>query len=126
MRKKILQKVLIVAGTISVILGVIGIFVPVLPTTPFLLLAAACYLRSSERFYKWLINNRIFGSYIKNYLEGKGMSLTVKIYTLVFLWAAIGLSIILVSENTILDLVLLAVALGVTVHILLIRTIRKN
>jgi len=126
MRKKILQKVLIVAGTISVILGVIGIFVPVLPTTPFLLLAAACYLRSSERFYKWLMNNRLFGSYIKNYLEGKGMSLTVKIYTLVFLWAAIGLSIILVSENTILDIVLLAVALGVTVHILLIRTIRKN
>ncbi len=66
---------LIVAGTICVCLGVAGIFLPLLPTTPFLLLAAVCYAGSSPRFYHWLMNNRWFGRYIKNYREGKGLTL---------------------------------------------------
>ena len=59
---------LIIAGTFFVGIGIVGIFVPVLPTTPFLLLAAACYERSSQRFYSWLLNNKWFGNYIRNYL----------------------------------------------------------
>jgi uncharacterized membrane protein YbaN (DUF454 family) len=125
MRRKLLRTLLIIAGTISVVLGIVGIFIPVLPTTPFLLLAAVCYLRSSDRFYRWLINNRLFGNYIKNYLEGRGMPLAVKIYTLVFLWLAISLSIFLVSESTVLDIILAFIAVGVTVHILLIKTIKQ-
>ncbi|MCJ7768908.1 MAG: YbaN family protein [Dehalococcoidales bacterium] len=61
-----IKPILIVAGTLFVGLGVIGIFLPVLPATPFLLLAAACYARSSKRFYCWLLNNRWFGVHIKN------------------------------------------------------------
>ncbi|MFH0931814.1 MAG: YbaN family protein, partial [Candidatus Zixiibacteriota bacterium] len=69
---------LIITGTFFVGLGVLGIFLPLLPTTPFLLLAAACYARSSKRFYNWLLNNRWFGSYIKDYKEGKGVPSKVK------------------------------------------------
>ena len=64
------KNLLIAAGTLCVVLGVIGMFIPVLPTTPFLLLAAVCYGRSSKRFYHWLLTNRWFGEYIRNYREG--------------------------------------------------------
>jgi uncharacterized membrane protein YbaN (DUF454 family) len=70
------RRLLIVAGTLFTGLGIIGIFVPILPTTPFLLLAAACFMRSSERFYHWLINNRILGAYVRDYMEGKGIPIT--------------------------------------------------
>ena len=64
---------LITSGTFFIGVGLMGIFLPILPTTPFLLISAALYARSSTRFYNWLINNRIFGQYIKNYREGKGI-----------------------------------------------------
>ena len=70
---------MITTGTFFVGLGIIGIFLPLLPTTPFLLLAAACYARSSKRFYNWLLNNKWFGNYIKNYRERKGIPLQIKI-----------------------------------------------
>jgi len=63
---KFFRFILTIVGTISLVFGVIGIFLPILPTTPFLLLAAACYARSSERFYNKLMNNKWFGNYIKN------------------------------------------------------------
>jgi len=85
MPEKLKRKLLIIAGTISTAIGIIGIFVPILPTTPFLLLAAACYLRSSPRFYHWLVNNRFFGIYIRNYLQGRGMPLKIKIFTILLL-----------------------------------------
>jgi len=113
---------LIIAGTIFVILGIMGIFLPVLPTTPFLLLAAACYFRSSDRFYRWLLNNRILGTYIRNYLEGKGMPLKSKVITLVFLWLTIGLTIIFGIQNTIVRIILVIIALGVTIHISRLKT----
>ncbi len=70
---RIIRTLLIVCGTLCVGLAVVGIFVPILPTTPFLLLAAVCYARSSQRFLAWLLTNRWFGSYIKNYREGRGI-----------------------------------------------------
>ncbi len=109
---------LITAGTICVVLGVAGIFLPLLPTTPFLLLAAVCYAGSSPRFYHWLLNNRWFGRYIKNYREGKGLTLTTKIISLISLWATIGYSASFVVPWLAGKLVLLAIAAGVTVHIL--------
>jgi hypothetical protein len=93
----------------------------VLPTTPFLLLAAACYLRSSERFYLWLINNRLFGAYIRDYIEGKGMALKTKIITLVLLWTGIGISIAVGTQSLVVRIILGAVAVGVTLHIILIK-----
>jgi len=121
MRTTAKRRLLIGAGTLSTGLGIIGIFVPILPTTPFLLLAAACYMRSSERFYQWLINNRIFGAYVRNYIEGRGMPVRIKIFTILLLWLAIGLSIAFGVQNTIIRIVLICIAIGVTAHIVLIK-----
>ena len=111
---------LIVLGTICLAIGIVGIFTPILPTTPFFLLAAACYLRSSARFHSWLMNNRVFGSYIRNYTEGRGIPIKVKLFTIVLLWVTIGISMWAVA-NVIVTVVLLCVAVGVTLHIALIR-----
>jgi hypothetical protein len=87
---------LLAIGWLSVALGVIGIFLPVLPTTPFLLLAAACFMRSSKRFYLWLVNHRQLGPWIVDYLEGQGIPLKGKIYSIGLMWLSIGLSCYLV------------------------------
>jgi len=121
MRPTVKRKLLIGVGTLSTGLGIIGIFVPILPTTPFLLLAAACYMRSSERFYQWLIGNRIFGAYVKNYIEGRGMPARIKVLTILLLWLTIGLTVTFGVQNTIVRVVLICVAIGVTTHIILIK-----
>lgn len=117
--------VLIIAGTIFLVLGIIGIFLPLLPTTPFLLLAAACYARSSKRFYNWLLNNKWFGNYIKNYREGKRIPLKIKILSISFLWIAIICSTIVVVNILSGRIVLILIAIGVTIHILSIRSLRQ-
>jgi len=94
MKQRFVRVALIVVGTISTALGILGIFVPILPTTPFLLLAAACYSRSLQRFYDWLLNNKYFGNYIRNYLEKEGIPLKVKVLTLAVLWATTVLIIL--------------------------------
>ena len=122
-RKWGIMKVLLIAGGIlCVALGVIGIFVPILPTTPFLLIAAVCFARSSERFYRWLITNRWFGEYIKNYREGKGISLKRKVFAISLLWVTIGYSALVVANQLWIKLLLWAIAVGVTIHLLKIRT----
>lgn len=121
MRTVVKRRILIGAGTLSTGLGIIGIFVPILPTTPFLLLAAACYMRSSERLYRWLINNRIFGAYVRNYIEGKGMPVKIKMFTILLLWLTIALTVAFAVENMVVRIILLCVAVGVTAHIALIR-----
>ena len=122
MKDAIINKILVVSGTFFLILGIVGIFIPILPTTPFLLLSAACYARGSKKFYTWLINNRLLGEYIKSYQEGKGIPIKVKILTIVVLWITILFSIILIVTNYILQLILLIIAISVTVHILTIKT----
>ena len=120
-----IQITLITAGTLFVGLGILGIFVPVLPTTPFLLLAAACYARSSPRFYDWLLTNRWFGSYIRNYLQGKGISLKIKIMTITLLWLTIGCSVAFAVHVFTIRIILILIAVGVTIHILTVRTLKK-
>lgn len=120
------RNLLIVGGTISVVLALVGIVVPLLPTTPFLLLAAACYARSSDRFHRWLLSNRLFGSYIRNYREGRGMPAREKAVTLVLLWLTILVTAILFLEVWWGRLILLAVAAVVTSHILRIKTARPG
>lgn len=89
---RFIKIVFIFLGSISLCLGVIGIFIPGLPTTPFLLLTAAFYIRSSDFLYNKLISNRILGKYIRNYSEKKGISLRVKIYSISIMWLMITLS----------------------------------
>ena len=121
--KKIL---LIVAGTFFIGVGIVGIFIPILPTTPFLLISAALYARSSKRFYNWLINNKIFGRYIKNYREGKEIPLKVKIITIAILWITIGCSAIFAIDIFWVRVILVIIAIGVTIHIIRIRPIDKS
>ncbi|MEO8483350.1 MAG: YbaN family protein [Acidobacteriota bacterium] len=117
MTARLLKGLLVVCGTIAVALGVIGIFVPLMPTTVFLLLAAACYARSSDRFYQKLMSNRWLGSYIRNSREGRGMTRRQKIVTLSMLWVGIGASAVWSVESAWLRALLVAIALGVTVHV---------
>ncbi|HNW50550.1 MAG TPA: YbaN family protein [Prolixibacteraceae bacterium] len=87
-----LKLLFILLGTLSLSLGILGIFVPGLPTTPFLLLTAFFYLKGSNKLYNWLINNKLLGKYIKNYQRRKGMTRQQKIYSISLMWIMIILS----------------------------------
>lgn len=119
------RNILIIAGFICVGLGILGMFLPVLPTTPFLLLAAAAFAKSSDRAYHWLMTNKWFGSYISNYREGKGIPLHVKITSITFLWLTILTSAIFFVDNLYIKILLILIAIGVTTHIVSVKTMRK-
>lgn len=120
------KALLIFIGTVSVGLGVMGMFVPLMPTTVFLLLAAYCYSHSSEKFHNWLLSNRLCGKYISNYRSGKGISVRQKVSTISLLWASIGFSIWLLAAAWWVNLLLAVVAIGVTIHLLWIKTYRPE
>lgn len=124
--KKPVKILLIATGTFLIGVSIVGIFIPVLPTTPFLLLSAALYARSSKRFYNWLINNRILGRYIKNYREGKGIPVKAKITAISILWITIGYSAIFAIEILWVRILLVIIAIGVTVHIVRIKPKVEN
>ena len=120
-----IRKILLLfLGTVFVGLGVLGMFLPLVPTTVFLLLAAYCYSHSSERFHSWLLTNRWCGRYIKNYKEGRGMTATHKAKAILVLWASIGFSIWFVSGKLWVTLILLAIAAGVSIHLIRLPTCR--
>ncbi|HEX8540966.1 MAG TPA: YbaN family protein [Pseudomonas sp.] len=96
-RNRLVRCTLQAIGWVSVTLGVIGIFLPILPTTPFLLLAAACFARSSPRFYYWLVNHKRLGPWIRDYLEGNGIPLRGKVYAIGLMWISIGFSCYLIA-----------------------------
>ena len=120
------KAILIFVGTVCVGLGVLGMFLPLMPTTVFLLLAAYCYSHSSERFHNWLMTNRLFGKYISDYKSGKGISVKQKASTIFFLWASISFSVWMLHAVWWVNLLLLAVAVGVTLHLLWIKTYRAD
>jgi len=127
MSKALVKRTFLIAvGVLAVGLGAVGVFVPLLPTTPFLLLAAACFIRSSDRLYAWLIHHRWFGSYIRNYREHHAITLRAKVFTLVLLWAAIGYSSLLVAKTWWLRALLVAIAGGVTIHLIQLRTLTRE
>lgn len=116
------RTLLVVAGTLSVALGVIGVFVPLMPTTVFLLLAAYCYARSSERLYRRLLDSRWLGAYIRNHREGRGIPRRQLAVILVLLWLTMGYSVLFVVPAWWVDLLLLAISLAVTVFLLTRKT----
>lgn len=120
------KAVLIFLGTVCVALGVLGMFLPLMPTTVFLLMAAYCYSKSSERFHNWLLSNRFLGKYISGYKSGNGISVRQKATTIAVLWLSIGVSIYLLAASFWPTLFLAAVAIGVTAHLLWIRTYRPE
>jgi uncharacterized membrane protein YbaN (DUF454 family) len=131
--RKFTRALWFIAGMICLFLGVIGIVLPILPTTPFLLAAAACFCKSSSRMYNWLLNNRSFGEYIKNYREGRGLPLRTKISALTVLWLTIGFSTVFLLNRLLppqlvipMQLVMVVVAVGVSIHILRLPTFKKH
>jgi uncharacterized protein len=119
MLKPVVRLLLLASGTLCVILGVIGIFLPVLPTTPFLLLAAACYARSCESCYAWLLEHRWFGSFIRNWNERRGVTRRQKTAALMLLWAGIALSATFGTTLWWVRLMLVTIATCTTLYLLL-------
>lgn len=119
--------ILVIIGCVSLILGLLGIFLPVLPTTPFLLLSAAVWVKASPRLYTWLINHRVFGEYIRNFRENRALPLRVKIISVSLLWATMSYCIIVVASGKLwLQLMLLTLAIAITWHILSYATLNKK
>lgn len=124
-QRPIIRWTLLFAGTVFVGIGILGIFLPLLPTTVFFLIAAWCYARSSQRLYDWLHHNKVFGKYIKNYRNGHGITLSGKITTIVVLWGGILYSIF-VTDILIVRLILVVIAVGVSVHVAVIPTHKED
>ena len=119
-----MKYLLIILGSISLALGVIGIFLPVLPTTPFLLLSATLYVRSSEKLYQWLINQKYLGTYIRNFREHHAIPLRAKTLSISMIWITLTYCAIAISNIIWIKLIFIALAIGVTIHILSYKTLR--
>ena len=117
-KNKAVKALLLFVGWLSVILGVIGIFLPIMPTTPFLLLAAACFVRSSPKFYQWLVGHPRLGKYLVYYLEGKGIPLKAKIYTIALITISMSVTTYIVPVTAVKFLLPL---IGVLVALYIVR-----
>ncbi|GLR64617.1 YbaN family protein [Marinospirillum insulare] len=113
----LVRRVVFIFGWFSFVMGVIGIFLPLLPTTPFILLAAACFARSSPRFYAWITSHHRYGPMIANYLAGKGLPLKAKLMAIGLLWISVSFTLFIVSLLWA-KLAMLATALAVSAYIL--------
>ena len=117
----------VIFGSLFLGLGIVGIFVPLLPTTPFLLLAAALYVRSSPRLYAWLLNLRHLGSYIRNFRENRAIPLQAKIVSVSLIWLTMGYCIFrVVNAWWWAQLGLFLLAVGTSWHILSFATLKKK
>lgn len=130
---KVMRILWLTIGVVCVVLATIGIALPILPTTPFLLAAAACFCKSSPRMYNWLLNNKWFGQYIKNYKEGRGIPMRTKVAALTVLWATIVVSTVFVLGRLLpqafvlpVQLVMVVIPVGVSIHILRLPTLKKR
>lgn len=123
------KKALVLAGHSFVGLGILGMILPLMPTTVFLLLAATCYAKSSPKFHNWLHTNKYFGKYLKNYKEKKGITLPVKVFTSLFLWLSILFSIYTIRNNSnfiYITILLVIIASAVTIHLFTIKTYKEE
>ena len=118
--------VLSILGCVSLALGIAGIFLPLLPTTPFLLLAAALWVRSSPRLYAWLLRHPRLGEYVRNFRENRAIPLRAKVVSLTLMWGTMLYCVfVLLTAWWWAQAALLAIAAGVTWHILSFATLRK-
>lgn len=122
LRSKTWKLLLLGLGLLSTALGVLGIFLPVLPTVPLLLLAAACFARSSEKFYRWLLDHPRLGPLVGNYLDGEGVPLRAKVSAITLIWLSISISALLLVPLPWVRVLLFAIAIGVTFYLLWLPT----
>ena len=117
-KNPIARKLLLWCGHLMLALGLIGVLLPILPTTPFLLLAAACYSRSSNRFYHWLLNNKYFGSYIRQWRHEQCIPVRAKVFAIATLVVTMGISIVFFVKPFALKVLMASIGLGVSLYIL--------
>jgi len=116
---------LIIAGLLAVTLGTIGVFVPLLPTTPFLLIASYCFVRSSKKLHNWLMNHRLFGKYLQNYIKYRAVTKLTKIISISTLWITIIISFVVI-DNIYARIVLAIVLICVTTHLGMLKVMEKQ
>lgn len=122
-----MKKLIALFGLISLGLGILGAFLPLLPTTPFILLSAALFAKSSDRLHHYLLEHKIFGPMIRDYNENKSISLKTKVISLSTMWASILYAAFFVASGKIwLQALLLCIAIGVSIHILRFKTKREQ
>ena len=119
--KRLRRLLLISAGFLCVFFGAVGLFFPLLPTTPFALLAAACFSSSSPRLFFWLSHTKYLGAYIENDRNKTGISASARIAGLLFLWIPLGISFVFVA-SPLARVILLLVGVGVTIHLCCLRS----
>jgi uncharacterized membrane protein YbaN (DUF454 family) len=120
--RSVVKTLFIAVGILSVALGVLGMFLPILPTTPFLLLAAYCFSKSSERLHRQLMENRWFGRYLRDYRDGKGVPLRAKVIAISTIWLSIGYLVFIRLHFIGAKVLLLCIAVAVTVHLVRLKT----
>lgn len=116
--------ILTILGLVSLGLGILGIFLPVLPTTPLLLLAAALFLRSHKGLYDWLMNHPKLGPYIQNFMIHKSIPLKIKVLSISLIWITLLNCAILVVDHWVLRLMFILLATAISAHILSYKTLR--
>lgn len=121
----IYRYVYLFGGVLLTALGIIGIFLPLLPTTIFLILASACFVKGSPKANEWLRNHKILGLYLKNYQDKTGLTIKAKIVNISFLWIMILISVFYFTDVPYIRILLLVIAAGVTLHLLMIKTSSK-
>lgn len=123
----VMKNILALLGFISLGLGIIGAFLPLLPTAPFILLSAALFSRSSDKMHKWLYNHRIFGEILRNFKEKKTIPLYVKITSISMMWLSILFTIFTIAADTLwLQILLAVIAVAVSIHILKYKTEKRK
>lgn len=114
-------------GIVSLALGIAGIFLPLLPTTPFLLLSAWLFVRSSPRLYAWLTNHPRLGPYIRNFRENRAIPLRVKIVSVTMVWLTIGYCVVAVVDEWLwAQVAMVLLAAGITAHLLSYATLKEE
>lgn len=107
----------ITIGTLCLILGAIGIFLPLLPTTPFWLLTCWFYIHSSKKMYDRVMDNRYFGEHMRNYLEYKAIPMRTKVIALSVLWISTSFTTLFLTENLWIKIGLMIISVAVTWHL---------
>ncbi|MDR3292395.1 MAG: YbaN family protein [Methanobrevibacter sp.] len=122
---KIKRSLYFTFGIIFLSLGTIGILIPLLPTTPFVILAAFCFGKSSKKAEQWILKSKYFGSYIENYRNKVGVPIRIKIRSIIFLWVVLIISMIY-THNPLTFIILLIVGIAVTCHIYFLKTKKRD
>ena len=124
--QKMMRGAYIIIGTIALVIGAIGLFLPVVPTTPLVLLAAACYYRGSDRLHTWILSSKWFGETIKNYQAGRGLTRDTKLRAISMMWVMILISAWFFVSSLFVRVAMICVSIGVTVYLVRLPTLGKT